>query len=101
MYQYFIKVVPTIYHPFGEEQINTNQYSVTDYKRELDGGWDERGKLPGASCPRPPPQALLRTDTHFSRGGLHTQGPACLQSPAPLIGFGESPMAGTLSASHH
>jgi hypothetical protein len=31
---------------------------VTDYKRELDGGWDERGKLPGVfffygmPCPR-------------------------------------------------
>lgn len=48
MYQYFIKVVPTIYEYLGKEEIvNTNQYSVTDYKRDLEGGWDERGKLPG------------------------------------------------------
>lgn len=48
MYQYFLKVVPTIYEYLGKEEIvNTNQYSVTDYKRDLEGGWDERGKLPG------------------------------------------------------
>lgn len=48
MYQYFIKVVPTIYEYLGKEEVvNTNQYSVTDYKRDLEGGWDERGKLPG------------------------------------------------------
>ena len=39
-------MVPTIYEYFGKDEIvNTNQYSVTDYKRDLDGGWDERGKV--------------------------------------------------------
>ena len=49
MYQYFIKVVPTIYEYLSpnKPRIDSNQYSVTDYKRELEGGWDERGKLPG------------------------------------------------------
>jgi hypothetical protein len=50
MYQYFLKVVPTLYEFIGkstEDTVNSNQYSVTDYKREFEGGWDERGKLPG------------------------------------------------------
>lgn len=48
MYQYFVKVVPTIYEKIGNSSfIRTNQYSVTDYQRTLLGGWDERGKLPG------------------------------------------------------
>jgi hypothetical protein len=40
MYQYFIKVVPTIYEYIDtrKPRVDSNQYSVTDYKRELEGG---------------------------------------------------------------
>ena len=59
MYQYFLKVVPTIYEYFGAAQkVETNQYSVTDYKRDLEGGWDERGKLPGVFLSVAPPSSL-------------------------------------------
>ena len=45
MYQYFIKVVPTEYHHMDGEEIKTNQFSVTEYYRDL-GSSDAHG-LPG------------------------------------------------------
>eukprot|EP01121_Diplochlamys_sp_Union-15-3_P022610 TRINITY_DN968_c0_g1_i5.p1 TRINITY_DN968_c0_g1~~TRINITY_DN968_c0_g1_i5.p1 ORF type:complete len:390 (+),score=53.16 TRINITY_DN968_c0_g1_i5:46-1215(+) len=45
MYQYFVKVVPTIYQSLGGNAINTNQFSVTEYTRSLDR--DSNHGLPG------------------------------------------------------
>jgi endoplasmic reticulum-Golgi intermediate compartment protein 3 len=35
MYQYFLKVVPTVYENIGGERISTNQFSVTEHYRSL------------------------------------------------------------------
>lgn len=62
-FMYFIKIVPTAYHPLGWEKnsmagsVETHQYSVTSHKRSLMGGDDSqeghaerlhsRGGIPG------------------------------------------------------
>lgn len=38
MYQYFIKVVPTKYQSLGQQEISSNQYSVTEYMSHLAPG---------------------------------------------------------------
>jgi hypothetical protein len=45
MYQYFVKIVPTIYESLDGTVINTNQFSVTEHTRMLPPG-DKTG-LPG------------------------------------------------------
>jgi len=45
MYQYFVKVVPTIYESIGGSLINTNQFSVTEYTRSIEK--DTGQGLPG------------------------------------------------------
>jgi len=45
MYQYFVKIVPTIYESLGGEIINTNQFSVTEHFRKIDD--PSKGGLPG------------------------------------------------------
>jgi len=46
LYQYFVKVVPTVYQYTSGEQLFTNQYSVTQhFKALVEGGHDET--LPG------------------------------------------------------
>jgi len=45
MYQYFVKVVPTIYESLGENILNTNQFSVTEHFKPLKG--DAGHGLPG------------------------------------------------------
>lgn len=45
MYQYFIKVVPTVYSDFGGNKILTNQFSVTEHFRAMEFGMS--GSLPG------------------------------------------------------
>jgi len=45
MYQYFIKIVPTIYEPLSGNALNTNQFSVTEHFKPL-GGESSHG-LPG------------------------------------------------------
>jgi len=48
MYQYFIKVVPTIYSALDGTYINTNQFSVTEHYRSLIAAGENAGKgLPG------------------------------------------------------
>uniref|UniRef100_A0A1D1Z2S5 Endoplasmic reticulum-Golgi intermediate compartment protein 3 n=1 Tax=Anthurium amnicola TaxID=1678845 RepID=A0A1D1Z2S5_9ARAE len=37
MYQYFVKVVPTIYKDLRGHKINSNQFSVTEHLRDADG----------------------------------------------------------------
>lgn len=37
VYQYFLSVIPTIYHKSKTRKVNTNQYSVSDYKRNPNG----------------------------------------------------------------
>jgi endoplasmic reticulum-Golgi intermediate compartment protein 3 len=37
MYQYFVKVVPTVYEPIDSEVLNTNQFSVTEHYKALQG----------------------------------------------------------------
>ena len=48
MYQYFVKVVPTVYKKLSGKVIRTNQYSVTKHEKgiKLAGGLGEQG-LPG------------------------------------------------------
>ena len=50
LYQYYIKVVPTIYQHLDSSVINTNQFSVTEYYKEL--GTDGNHGLPGTWAPR-------------------------------------------------
>jgi len=38
MYQYFIKIVPTVYQYRSGKILDTNQYSATDYERHLHAG---------------------------------------------------------------
>jgi len=45
MYQYFVKIVPTIYEHLSEEPLNTNQFSVTEHFKALKG--DGGHGLPG------------------------------------------------------
>eukprot|EP01120_Amphizonella_sp_Union-15-10_P011390 TRINITY_DN480_c0_g1_i1.p1 TRINITY_DN480_c0_g1~~TRINITY_DN480_c0_g1_i1.p1 ORF type:complete len:386 (-),score=71.43 TRINITY_DN480_c0_g1_i1:13-1170(-) len=45
MYQYFIKIVPTIYRSMSSSVISTNQFSVTEYVKKLDQ--DDGHGLPG------------------------------------------------------
>ncbi len=45
MYQYFVKIVPTIYESLDGNVINTNQFSVTEHTRQLAAG--EKSGLPG------------------------------------------------------
>lgn len=56
LYQYYIKVVPTIYQHLDSSVINTNQFSVTEYYKEL--GTDGNHGLPG-TWPRTTPPGLL------------------------------------------
>lgn len=44
MHQYFVKVVPTVYQYMSGRQVSTNQYSVTEHKRQLGPG---KHGLPG------------------------------------------------------
>lgn len=37
MFQYFVKVVSTQFHYLNKTTIDTNQYSVTQYERDLTG----------------------------------------------------------------
>jgi len=37
MYQYFVKIVPTLYQPLGDEALNTNQFAVTEHFKPLRG----------------------------------------------------------------
>jgi len=37
MYQYFVKVVPTIYEPLSGAALSTNQFSVTEHFKALQG----------------------------------------------------------------
>lgn len=46
MYQYFVKIVPTIYRKLNGEVVNTNQFSVTKHKRVVRQVSGEHG-LPG------------------------------------------------------
>jgi len=34
-YQYYVKVVPTVYEDLNRNILNTNQYSVTEYERQV------------------------------------------------------------------
>lgn len=45
MYQYFVKVVPTIYQSLGSQVLNTNQFSVTEHFKPLRG--ESSHGLPG------------------------------------------------------
>jgi hypothetical protein len=45
MYQYFVKVVPTIYETSNGNVLNTNQYSVTEHFKPLKG--ENAHGLPG------------------------------------------------------
>jgi len=45
MFQYFVKIVPTIYEALDGTVINTNQFSVTEHVRQLPPG--DKGGLPG------------------------------------------------------
>jgi len=45
MYQYFVKIVPTIYQSLGSSQLNTNQFSVTEHFKPLRP--DSQHGLPG------------------------------------------------------
>jgi hypothetical protein len=48
MFQYFIKVVPTIYESLDGAIINTNQFSVTEHYRILANKGESTGHgLPG------------------------------------------------------
>lgn len=44
MYNYYLKIVPTVYVKPNEAPINTNQFSVTRYRKDLSN--KERG-MPG------------------------------------------------------
>jgi hypothetical protein len=46
MYQYFIKVVPTIYESLDRRVIKTNQFAVTEYSKKVES---EGHGLPGFS----------------------------------------------------
>ncbi len=46
MFQYFVKIVPTIYEPLRAAPIHTNQFSVTEHYRALDHAQGGHG-LPG------------------------------------------------------
>lgn len=46
MYQYFVKVVPTIYKKRGGESVDSNQFSVTLHGRDIDHAAGQSG-LPG------------------------------------------------------
>ncbi|KAK2548437.1 Endoplasmic reticulum-Golgi intermediate compartment protein 3 [Acropora cervicornis] len=46
MYQYFVKIVPTVYRRLNGEVVNTNQFSVTKHKRVVRQVTGEHG-LPG------------------------------------------------------
>jgi len=45
MYQYFVKIVPTIYESLNAAVLNTNQFSVTEHFKPLKG--DTSHGLPG------------------------------------------------------
>lgn len=46
MYQYFIKVVPTLYRRLNNETMGTNQFAVTKHQRPVRSASGEHG-LPG------------------------------------------------------
>ena len=46
MFQYFVKVVPTIYHHLNGEVMDTNQFAVTKHTRTVRAATGEQG-LPG------------------------------------------------------
>lgn len=47
MHQYFVKIVPTIYESLDGSVINTNQFSVTEYTRQMPP--NDKSGLPGMS----------------------------------------------------
>ena len=47
MFQYYIKIVPTVYEPLDSAVINTNQFSVPEYYRTIDHHAGGHG-IPGA-----------------------------------------------------
>lgn len=49
MFQYFLRVVPTIYTDIRNETVSTNQYSVTEYFKG-NGGAEPGSHLPGVFC---------------------------------------------------
>ncbi|CAB1354305.1 unnamed protein product [Coregonus sp. 'balchen'] len=46
MYQYFVKIVPTIYVKWDGEVVKTNQFSVTRHEKVANGLIGDQG-LPG------------------------------------------------------
>ena len=46
MYQYFVKIVPTVYRPLSGELVKSNQFSVTKHQRRTNPAAGETG-LPG------------------------------------------------------
>lgn len=46
MYQYFVKIVPTIYRPLSGDLVKSNQFSVTKHQRKTNPAAGETG-LPG------------------------------------------------------
>ena len=65
MYQYFIKVVPTLYRRLNNETMGTNQFAVTKHQRAVRATSGEHG-LPGyyySSCDK---QVLLSLVYNFT-----------------------------------
>ncbi|XP_035659537.1 endoplasmic reticulum-Golgi intermediate compartment protein 3-like [Branchiostoma floridae] len=46
MYQYFVKIVPTIYKKISGQEVRTNQFSVTKHQKQVTASSGEQG-LPG------------------------------------------------------
>jgi hypothetical protein len=65
MYQYFVKIVPTIYESLDGNVINTNQFSVTEHTRMLPPG--DKSGLPGTGSSIPSEQLGHNGDLWFSR----------------------------------
>lgn len=49
IFQYYIKIIPTIFQSLDGEEIQTNQFSVTRYKKDFGSTFDAmtEGRLPG------------------------------------------------------
>jgi hypothetical protein len=52
MYQYYLKIVPTMYVPLEGTILNTNQFSVTTHQKSATAISGESG-MPGVSIPKP------------------------------------------------
>jgi hypothetical protein len=50
MYQYYLKIVPTMYVPLEGTILNTNQFSVTTHQKSATAISGESG-MPGVSIP--------------------------------------------------